>query len=315
MIVLAGMALRASAWGFYAHRLINRQAVFLLPPEMLVLYKQHISFLDEHAVDPDKRRYAVAAEAPRHFIDLDRYGPAPFVGLPRHWEAALAKFGDDSLQAGGIVPWWVQTMLQRLTAAFRARDQSRILKLSAEIGHYLADAHVPLHACSNHNGQYTGQRGIHGFWESRVPELLAEKEWDFLVGRAVYIRQPADFIWNRVCESAAASDSVLRLEKQLDAGFSPDRKYAFEPRSSTILRQYSAEYTVAYNILLNNMVERRMGASILAVASFWYTAWVDAGQPTLTSLANQEFSTAEQQAFGELDRQWRAGTPKGLPCD
>jgi len=43
-------------WGFFAHQKINYYAVFLLPPEMLVLYKPNIEFLTEHAVDPDKRR-------------------------------------------------------------------------------------------------------------------------------------------------------------------------------------------------------------------------------------------------------------------
>jgi hypothetical protein len=45
-------------WGFYAHKKINYYAVFLLPPEMMVLYKPNIDFIEEHAVDPDKRRYA-----------------------------------------------------------------------------------------------------------------------------------------------------------------------------------------------------------------------------------------------------------------
>ena len=51
-------------WGFYAHRKINYYAVFLLPPEMMVLYKPNIDFLKEHAVDPDKRRYAIPKKAP-----------------------------------------------------------------------------------------------------------------------------------------------------------------------------------------------------------------------------------------------------------
>ncbi len=55
-------------------------------------------------------------------------------------------------------------MLSRLTFAFKERNQARILKLSAEIGHYISDAHVPLHASHNHNGQFTGQNGIHGYW-------------------------------------------------------------------------------------------------------------------------------------------------------
>ena len=63
----------AFCWGFYAHKLINQYAVYLLPPEMMVLYKPNIEFITEHAVDPDKRRYAVKEEGPRHYIDLDHY--------------------------------------------------------------------------------------------------------------------------------------------------------------------------------------------------------------------------------------------------
>src|SRR3982750_1372715 len=76
-------------WGFFAHKQINYYAVFLLPPEMMVLYKPNIAFLTEHAVDPDKRRYAVAAEAARHYIDIDLYGKAPSLTLPRNWDSAV----------------------------------------------------------------------------------------------------------------------------------------------------------------------------------------------------------------------------------
>src|ERR1700730_9589789 len=92
-------------WGFYAHQKINFFAVFLLPPEMMVLYKPNISFLSEHAVDPDKRRYSVAAEAPRHYIDIDHYGSYPFAALPRKWDDAVVKFTTDSLQKYGTVVW------------------------------------------------------------------------------------------------------------------------------------------------------------------------------------------------------------------
>src|SRR5438094_2559390 len=202
-------------WGFFAHQKINYYAVFLLPPEMIVLYKPNINFLSEHAVDPDKRRYAIPEEGPRHYIDIDKYGSYPFNELPRKWEEAIAKFGEDSLTANGIVPWWTQKMLQRLTKAFKEKNQTSILKLSAEIGHYISDAHVPLHVCRNHNGQFTDQKGIHGFWESRVPELLADKEWNFFIGKAECISNPSKFIWDRVLESAAASDTVLLYEKEL----------------------------------------------------------------------------------------------------
>jgi hypothetical protein len=292
-------------WGFYGHRKINYYAIFLLPPEMMVLYKPHSDFLVEHAVDPDKRRYAVPGEAPRHYIDIDKYGKYPYDSLPRKWNEAIAKYSMDSLQAHGIVPWWIQTMLWRLTNAFKEKNQALILKYSAEIGHYIADSHVPLHTSSNHNGQYTGQKGIHGFWESRIPELLAEKEWDFFIGKAEYIKNPLDFTWKRILESAAASDTVLKFEKKLSTSFPPDQKYAFEERNGVVIRQYSSAYTIKYNDSMKGMVERRMRQSIFAVASFWYTAWVNAGQPDLTKLNNKEFSADDLKEFETLNMAWK----------
>jgi len=303
------------SWGFYGHRQINYYSAFLLPPEMLVFYKKHIGFISEHAVDPDKRRYLVAAEGPRHYIDIDRYGSYPYDSLPRKWKDAVEKYSADTLQQHGIVPWWIQTMLYRLTEAFKEKNQSRILKLSAEIGHYIGDAHVPLHASSNHNGQLSNQRGIHGFWESRIPELLAATEWDFFIGKAEYISDPLAFTWKRVLESAAAADTVLVLERQLSKQFPIDQKYAFEDRNGVLVRQYSSSYTRRYNQLLNNMVERRMRQSIFAVASFWYTAWVNAGQPDLKALTNTEFTEEELKGWEELNLQWKTAHIKGKACD
>jgi hypothetical protein len=291
-------------WGFYAHQKINYYSVFLLPPQMMVFYKQHIDFLGEHAIDPDKRRYAIKEEGPRHFIDIDHYGQYPFTPLPRNYDSAVAKFSADTVQENGIVPWWIQTMLYRLTNAFKEKNEAKILKLSAEIGHYIADAHVPLHASSNHNGQLTGQRGIHGFWESRIPELLAEKEWDFFIGKAEYIKNPGEFIWKRILESAAASDTVLQYEKQLTEKFPSDQKFSFENRNGVIIRQYSSAFSIAYNNLLKGMIERRMRQSIFAIASFWYTAWVNAGQPDLTNLTNKKFSEEDLKEFEELNQAW-----------
>jgi hypothetical protein len=318
LILMAAMlclAHQSFCWGFYAHRKINFLAVFLLPPEMLVLYKPHIQFLSEHAVDPDKRRYAMTIEGPRHYIDIDHYGPWPYDSLPRQWKNAVEKYSQDSLMRYGIVPWWIQTMQHRLTQAFKEKDQARILKLSADIGHYISDAHVPLHACSNHNGQHTGQQGIHGFWESRIPELLADKEWDFFLGKAGYIADPGGFIWDRVLESAAAADTVLLFEKHLSQEFPPDQKFAFEDRNGVITRQYARAYCRQYNQKLNNMVERRMKQSVYAVASFWYTAWVNAGQPDLKHLVNKSFSEAELKEFEALNEQWKKGQSPARNCD
>lgn len=298
------------SWGFFGHRRINYYAVFLLPPEMLLFFKPHIGFLEEHAVDPDKRRYMVPQEGPRHYIDMDKYGTYPYDSLPRKWKDAVAKYGADSLQTHGIVPWWVQTMLQRLTDAFKSGNHAVILKTAAELGHYIGDAHVPLHTSSNHNGQYTDQRGIHGFWESRIPELLADKHWDFFIGKAIYITHPSSFIWSRILESAAASDTVLRFEKELSLHWPVDRRYGYEERNGILVRQYSTAYARAYDQLMLGMVERRMRASIFATASFWYTAWVNAGQPDLSRMRETVLAETDRLEFEALNEAWRKSDQK-----
>ena len=313
LILFFGISAQCFCWGFHAHKKINYHAVFLLPPQMILFYKPHIDFIESHATDPDKRRYTIAAEGARHYIDIDHYGTYPFEKLPHKWKDAVSKFGEDTLQAYGIVPWHVQVMLGRLTKAFKEKNFSSILKNSAELGHYIADAHVPLHTSENYDGQLTGQKGIHAFWESRVPELL-DKNFNFFIGKAEYIKDPSDFIWKRVLESAKATDSVLRFEKELSRKFPSDKKYAFELRNNKMAGQRSSAYTIAYDKMLNGMVERRMRQSIFAVASFWFTAWVNAGQPDLSDLVDKTFSENDLKEFEKLNESWKNSKEiKGRP--
>lgn len=361
-------------WGFFGHKLINRLAVFTLPPEMIGFYKKNIEFITEHAVDPDKRRYASKHEGPRHFMDLDRYGKFPYTDLPRKWTDALAKFseiyivnhrndtlqlfdasqtkinrktivfkgknlrnltGNDSLTVNyydykhlvfeymqkqyyedemlipldslgkifplknknhnaafakesfsqhGIVPYHLEAMQSRLTDAFRQKDINKILRLSAEFGHYVGDAHVPLHTTENYNGQLTNQHGIHGFWESRIPELFSE-EYDFWIGNATYIDNPNETFWNTVLKSHSYVDSVLTIEKKLSQTFPSDQITCFEERLGVTIKTQCEAYARAFSDRLQGQVEQRMRAAILAVGSVWLTAWTDAGQPNLDTLS------------------------------
>jgi hypothetical protein len=77
------------------------------------------------------------------------------------------------------------------------------------------------------------------------------------------------------------------------------------------VRQYASAFTKAYDKQLRGMVERRMQQSIISVASFWFTAWVDAGQPDLSALIGTSFTPIEIQEFDALNQAWRAGTIKG----
>ncbi len=400
--VLLSLSL-AEDWGFWGHRRINRMAVFTLPPEMAAYFKKNIEYLTEHAVDPDKRRYATRHEAVRHYIDADHWGTYPFPELPRDWNDALMKFtevglvnasGDtvrlardtawaegrdgaevfislplgnsrvavnyqrayrafflrnilplyyedewvvdcdslcalfgleagsldcmsafavDHLSEYGILPYHLLAMQNRLTEAFRQKDEARILRLAAEMGHYIGDAHVPLHTTENYNGQLTNQLGIHAFWESRIPELFADKTYDYFVGKAEYISRPKEYFWDMVLASHALVDSVLLVERRLSREFPSDKQYCYEERLGLTIRTQCEEYAAAYQERLSGMVEARLQASIRAIGSSWYTAWVDAGQPRLSTLGEYRPTVAEAREMEELEKEVKGGANKGRP--
>lgn len=290
-------------WGFFGHQHINRLAVFTLPPEMIFFYKRNIDYLSEAAVNPDRRRYAVAEEAPRHFIDLDTYGVTTRLKLMKYWNDAVATNTSDSLMEHGIVPWHIVRMYYQLRDAFLIRDPSAILRCSAEIGHYIADANVPLHTTSNYNGQLTGQYGIHAFWESRMPELFYT-EYDFFVGKAEYVTDPQEAAWDAVRRSNRAVDSVLQIEKAISK-VQVSSKFGFETKGNQTVKVYSFAYSKKYHDLLDGMVERHMRYSVKMIGDFWFTAWVDAGQPDLRELADYIPTEEELKKRREELEQWK----------
>lgn len=297
------IALLVSSWGFYAHRQINRLAVFTLPTEMIGFYKKNIEYITEASVNPDRRRFALVDEAPRHYIDIDHYGDSALYKMPRFWKEAVEEYGEDTLKTYGILPWHLNVMYYRLRDAFMVRDPTKILSLSADLGHYLADAHVPLHTTENYNGQLTGQQGIHAFWESRLPELFST-QYDFFVGKAEYLKNPQLTAWKAIEESNHLLDSVLTLERTFTEKFG-EKKFSFETKGKQTIRVYSVEFSTAYHDALTNMVEQRMRSSIKMIGDFWYTAWIDAGQPDIKALINYSPTEEELQMRRKELEEWK----------
>ncbi|MBC6992415.1 zinc dependent phospholipase C family protein [Hymenobacter sp. BT491] len=298
LAVLCLIPRQPQAWGFFGHRLINRLAVFTLPREMIGFYKANIEYMTTYATRPDQRRMVVPGEAARHFLDVDAYGDSAIFKLPRSYADAVARYGEDSLLRHGIVPWHIGAMKAQLTEAFRTHDTDRILRLSADMGHYVADACVPLHTTRNYNGQRTNQRGIHGLWESRLPEVLSGN-YDFFVGPAPYLDNPSKAIWAAVGRAHTAVDSVLRMEQELTVRFPADRKYGYEARGAQTQRVYSQDFTRAYHAALHGQVERQMRQAVQLVGALWYTSWVDAGQPDLSKLPKTPSEKEQRQLAQE----------------
>ncbi|MDR3694733.1 zinc dependent phospholipase C family protein [Mucilaginibacter sp.] len=295
-----------SSWGFYAHYRINRLAVFTLPAAMKGFYRTNIEYITQHAVSADKRRYVDSTEAPRHYLNADHYGKKPFAKIPQNWDDAAIKYSADTLLKYGTVPWVIQNNYYRLVKAFKEHDTTAILNTSANLGHYIADAHVPLHLTQNYNGQLTNQTGIHALWESRLPELFGN-HYHCYIGKARYINDPLKEAF-KICQASFKEvDSVLRFERLLNKTFPSSKKYVIIKRGNKQVKDYSVAYSKAYQKMINQMVERRMRSAILAVGSYWFSAWVDAGQPDLDKLIKQPLIEAENKKIAREESWFKAG--------
>ena len=278
-------------WGFHAHKTINKNAVYLLPNNSLFgFFKKNINYLTESAVNPDKRRYVLSEEAPRHYIDLDSYTHLGFKILPKYYSEVKNVLSEDTLNKHGILPWHISEMQQTLTKAFASKDSKWILKTAADLGHYVADAHVPLHTTHNYDGQYSNQKGIHALWETRLPELYI-KNYDLLIGKAEVIKDVQKQAWNAVNTSNSALDSVFKFEIESTLLVGEEYKYSFEEKNATSVRTYSKEFSKKYSDKLNGQVERQLRNAIKMVADLWYTSWVEAGQPDLSILEKEPINS------------------------
>ena len=273
-----------SAWGFFGHRIITQVAIYELPAGMQAFYYRHMAELVRQSTVPDERRSSDPTEGPKHFIDMDHYSEDnPFAKVPKQYEEAVAKFTADTLKKYGTVPWVVMETKENLVEAFRQRDTTAIIKYSAELGHYVGDTFVPLHTTVNYDGQLTNQQGLHSLWESKLPEkFINDYKLDGEAGKP--LKEPLMSIWGVLAQSYGFVGETLDRATAIDKTMKPEVRYTFSHRYGKTQRQYSEAFADAYEKSVGGMVSFRLKAAPSMVASFWLTAWQEAGKPDLNAL-------------------------------
>jgi len=276
------------SWGPVGHEPINRAAVLALPAPVQSFFYNHIDFITQESTVPDLRKYLLNDrwEKPRHFFDLENFGA--YDSLLASLAEAKKKYGVGFLLQNGILPWYLQERMDKLTKAFNDRKKTDILFLAADLGHYLGDAHMPLHTSANYDGQLTNQAGIHAFFESQLPEMFIEK-YNFHIGEAVYIQDVPKEIRRIIVATHLLVDTLLLAERELNQQFPAEQVYLLDASGSILKTKfktpvYSFAYAQQYHQKLNGMVEMQLRLAMSATANFWYTAWVNAGKPNLSDL-------------------------------
>lgn len=285
LIGILGMILMITGgWGFLVHKTVHQLAIYALPEEISPFFYQNMDYLVSNAARPDTRRNTDSTEATKHFIDLEMYGAAAAHKMPLDWGNAVSIYSKDSLLKYGYVPYHVIYMKGKLTDAFKRGNKDSILFYAADLGHYIGDAHVPLHTTVNYDGQLTNQKGLHSLWESMIPELEISQYQLYSSHKAKYLRKPEKDIWNAVRNAAALLPSMLQKEKEVSLGFTDAQKYRIQLRRGVETKNYTTEFAKAYSTALGNTINNQLTASANLLADFWYTSWVDAGKPNLVAI-------------------------------
>ncbi|MBZ4190073.1 zinc dependent phospholipase C family protein [Niabella beijingensis] len=290
VILLIAFVTVMGSWGFLVHRTVNQLAVYGLPKKMQAFFYTNMDSLVYNAPRPDQRRNVDPTEGNKHFLDGEYYGNNAFDSIPHKWEDAVAKYTADTLRKYGTLPYIVVETQKKLTEAFRRKDKDSIIFYATDLGHYIGDAHVPLHTSLNYDGQLTDQRGIHDLWETTVPEAALT---DFTIKsrhKAKYLPSVETAIWGILKHTHSLLPAMFAAEKEVSKSFADtSRKYRWEFRWGKNRRFYSKEFAVAFNKALQGSINDQLIRSSNALSDFWYTAWVDAGRPDLKDITGPSY--------------------------
>ncbi len=256
-------------WGAEGHKLISNKAMTLLPDEMNSFTKWQ-DYVTTHSVDPDLRRDSDKSEGPKHFIDIDFYPEFLNGNMIEDKAKLVEEYGDSTVTKMGLLPWATLNTYNKLVNALKEKDRDKALIYLADLGHYVADGHQPMHAIMNYNGQMSGQKGIHFRYESiMVDSNLSTINNDFHAEKSVYIGSPLDFIFNYITNANSVADVLFNADT-----------FAFKNARS---REDSDYYRLLW-FKTRYITETLIENAASDFASLFYSAWVDAGKPSLNGI-------------------------------
>lgn len=261
---------RVEAWGFNGHKFITDRAIDLLPAELRPFFQKFRLTVVEHSIDPDTyRTMGFADEPPRHFVDMDAYGPFPFRDLPHDYREAVAKRGADFVIKNGTLPWRAEEIANQLRDAFRqlptapyARDNVKLF--SAVLAHYVGDSFQPFHAAVNYDGQLTNQQGIHARFESELFDRYQDK-MRIAPGPVAPVTNTREFVFATLGDSFQLVAPILAADRDAVKGRT----------------EYDDGYFAQMYEKTGPIMEKRVSGAIAGVASMIVSAWIDAGKPAL----------------------------------
>jgi len=256
----------AMAWGTNGDKLIANKAVDVLPDEIRSYFEANRGYLMQHVNDPFESAQKNPLLARNAYIRFEHYGTFPYSTLPRVYKVALDKFGKRTLDSFGLLPWSVGLYSQKLTEAMRAHNWDEARDAAAQLAYYVAEAHDPFNTTMNFDGHLSGQQGV----DDRFDTSLVDRYSQFFYVRpnqAVYIHDATDHAFEMCLDAHSWLENILLTDRRTRQGLS----------------DYTDEYYDRFYSQAGAVLVRQISDASTDVASYWMTAWINAGRPQLPS--------------------------------
>lgn len=278
IVGLIGLSIILVSWGGTGHYKINMASGLSFNSDM-TQFNSWLSTLASHASDADYRKSSDPTEGKKHYIDIDNYSEFISGGsIPLTLNAAIAAHGSSFVYDNGILPWATIAAFDSLESCFKRQDMAKAVLFAADLGHYVADGHMPLHITRNYDGQYTGNSGIHSRYESTM--INAYISQIIYEGReTVEIQDVNQYIFDYIYTNYPFVNSVLEADDYA--------KSINSNTSSTAYKQALWDQTKEFTIPLFSNASH-------ALSELIYTAWVHANPSIFTSL---EYARGEESSF------------------
>ena len=284
------LTLFLGSWGGVGHNIINGHCASSFPATMTGFQAWSAS-LASNASNADNRKNSDPNESPKHFIDIDSYSEFVLTGsIASTYDSVVIKHGATFVVKNGTLPWATVNMYDTLVVDFKKLKWDKAMLDASDLGHYVADGHMPLHITANYDGGSTNQRGIHSRYETDMVSAYQTSLGNYTGTPGSYVSNVSKYVYTYIYSNYHYVDSVLAADT-----------YAKSKDAS-----YSTTYTAALwsKAQFTNMLFRNASH---ALAELIYTAWVDAGSPHFATqtginpIAETNFSVNFNPKTGEVN--------------
>lgn len=275
--ILIPVSFALMSWGYQAHYLINARISFSFNEEM-EQFLPWAPILEEHGADADKRKPYTPGESIKHYIDIDNYPGFLNEGcIPHSLDSVISIYGSEFVYDQGILPWATLATFDSLTQCFVRRDWNKAVLFAADLGHYVADGHMPLHITANYNGGLSGNYGIHSRFESTMINTYIQ-QISYTGDSIHFIYNVQDYIFNYIYENYVYVDSIIAADNYAQnlTGNSSSTQY------TEALWQQTQHFTIPLFKKSSN-----------TIASLMYTAWCLAGKPLINNSGTRTLQTRD----------------------